>query len=302
MGYRDEREALRQRGAALEQELAEARQEIETLRGRLEGRPLPGSAAGGAEAQRSGLEPRNATARLGSTGGGTLLLFALGLVFCFVGLEALLGPVPATLAVALLVVALLATRLVHIAPPDQALVLCGRRRRTADGREVGYRVVRGGRALRMPLVEQAKAALDLGVFVVRIPVRQATTRDGSPLDVDAEALVKVSSRPALLANAAERFADVPRVRLEQAAQQTLEGTLREAVAKQTARELCEDRDGAARHCIESGDLEKLGLEALGLWIVRVNGRDLESQARERAAHVLRDAEVAEARRRQQGGA
>jgi flotillin len=42
------------------------------------------------------------------------------------------------------------SRFLYICRPNQLLVISGRRRRTEDGSLVGYRVVTGGWALRLP--------------------------------------------------------------------------------------------------------------------------------------------------------
>ena len=44
--------------------------------------------------------------------------------------------------------------LIIICPPNRVAVISGKQNTNADGRKVGYRTVKGGRTLRIPLVEQ----------------------------------------------------------------------------------------------------------------------------------------------------
>jgi flotillin len=48
-------------------------------------------------------------------------------------------------------------------PPNEAAAFSGRKRKLPDGRTVGYRLVRGGAALRIPLLEKVDY-LSLNVF------------------------------------------------------------------------------------------------------------------------------------------
>ena len=41
-----------------------------------------------------------------------------------------------------------------ICQPNEVLIFSGRRRQLADGTEVGYRVIQGGRGFRIPLIEK----------------------------------------------------------------------------------------------------------------------------------------------------
>lgn len=44
--------------------------------------------------------------------------------------------------------------LIVICLPNEMVIITGRRRATKDGREVGYRVLHGGRTLRIPIIER----------------------------------------------------------------------------------------------------------------------------------------------------
>src|SRR5688572_23598318 len=55
--------------------------------------------------------------------------------------------------------------------PNAVAVLSGRRRKLADGRVVGYRMVRGGAALRIPLLEKVEY-LHLNVMTIPLEIKQ----------------------------------------------------------------------------------------------------------------------------------
>ena len=47
-------------------------------------------------------------------------------------------------------------RLMVIVPPNSAAVLTGKQRQLADGTQIGYRTVTGGRTLRVPIIEEVQ--------------------------------------------------------------------------------------------------------------------------------------------------
>ena len=90
------------------------------------------------------------------------------------------------------------------AGPTRSLIFAGRKHRLPDGTAVGYKVVRRGWALRMPLLETV-SRMDMRLFMVEVAVANAYSKGGIPLDVHAIANVKISSDPAHVRNAVERF-------------------------------------------------------------------------------------------------
>jgi flotillin len=64
----------------------------------------------------------------------------------------IMGGVAAGLAV-LMVLMVIYRYLLRICRPNEILIFSGRKHKTSDGRSVGYRVVFGGRGVRIPLVE-----------------------------------------------------------------------------------------------------------------------------------------------------
>lgn len=183
-----------------------------------------------------------------------------------------------------------------ICKPNEILILSGRKRRTGDGQEVGYRVLAGGRAIRIPIVETVKR-MDVTTMPVPVEVRNAYSKGGTPLDIQAIANIKISSDPSVVGNAIERFLDRDHSELTRVAQETLAGYLRGVVATLTPEELNEDRLRFAGHIASdvNRDLIKLGLQLDTLKIQSVSDdiSYLSSLGRKQIALVMRDAEIAE---------
>lgn len=183
-----------------------------------------------------------------------------------------------------------------ICKPNEILILSGRKRRTQDGQKVGYRVLAGGRAIRIPIVETAKR-MDVTTMPVPVEVRNAYSNGGTPLNIQAIANVKISSDPLVMGNAIERFLDRDRSDLARVARETLEGYLRGVVATLTPEELNEDRLRFAERIASdvSHDLTKLGLQldTLKIQSVSDDGDYLSSLGRRQIALIIRDAEIAE---------
>jgi flotillin len=86
--------------------------------------------------------------------------------------------------------------------PNAVAVLSGRKRRLSDGRTVGYRMVKGGAALRIPLLEKVDS---LNVVTIPLEIKRAYTLKGVPISVKAVANVKIRGEDTSLQAAAERF-------------------------------------------------------------------------------------------------
>lgn len=207
----------------------------------------------------------------------------------------IVGGVAAGIAV-LLVLMVIYRYLLRICRPNEILIFSGRKHTTSDGRTVGYRVVFGGRGVRVPIAETVNR-MDVSLISVPIAVQGAYSQGGIPLNVHAIANIKVSTDRRYVGNAIERFLGRDRTEIARVVQQTLEGHLRGVLATMTPEELNEDRLKFSKHLEESAgpDLTKLGLELDVLKIQHVadDGNYLESIGRQRIAEILRTAEVAE---------
>ena len=193
-----------------------------------------------------------------------------------------------------------AARFLYLCRPSEILIFSGRKHRLADGSEVGSRVVFGGRAWRRPLIENVQRMQMLSM-PIDVQVQGAYTKVGIPLKVRAIALIKLSSDPAVVMNAVERFLGRGLGDIQQVAKETLEGNLRGVLATLTPEEVNEDRlkfaDSLAAEVEQ--DLSKLGLhlDVLKIQHVTDDANYLASIGRERIAQVIRDAEIAESNAR-----
>jgi flotillin len=189
--------------------------------------------------------------------------------------------------------------LIVICMPNELVVITGRRRVLDDGSEIGYRLMHGGRTLRIPIVERV-SRIDLGTIPIEVMVKNAYSKGGIPLVVQGIANVKVSGREPVSHNAVERLLNKPFDELMQIAKDTLEGNLRGVLATLTPEEVNEDRLKFAQRLIEEADedLKKLGLELDTLKIQNVTDevKYLDSIGRQKTAEVQKTARVAEAQR------
>ena len=203
------------------------------------------------------------------------------------------------LALAVFFVILIVKSLIVICPPNRVAVISGRKRVLSDGRRVGYRILKGGRTMRIPLLEKV-AWMDLNTIPLDVSVQNAYSRGAIPLNVQGIANVKVSSAEGLLENACERFLQVGSTQIGQIAKETLEANLRGVLATLSPEEVNEDRLKFSQQLIDEADddIKTLGLELDVMKIQNVTDdvNYLESVGRRLTAEVIRDARVAEANR------
>jgi flotillin len=204
------------------------------------------------------------------------------------------------LAAVLLLIVATVRSLIIICPPNRVAVISGRNRQLSDGRTVGYRAIRGGRTLRVPLLERV-SWMELNTIPIEVGVSNAYSRGAIPLNVQGIANVKVSSVEGLLQNSVERFLDVPQQDIAAIAKETLEANLRGVLATLTPEEVNEDRLKFAQTLIDEADddIKTLGLELDVLKIQNVTDEVgyLSSVGRRQTAEVLKEARVAEASRK-----
>ncbi len=196
-------------------------------------------------------------------------------------------------------VLLMIRTLLIIVPPNRVVVISGRSRTTREGDAVGYRVIRGGRAFRIPMLEKV-AWMDLTTIPLDLRVENAYSKGGIPLTIHAVANVKINAHEPQLSNAIERFLEVDRKVLTNIVRDTLEGNLRGVVATLTPEEINQDRLRFAEGLIEEAehDLGNLGIKLDTLKIQNVSDASgyLDSIGRRQTADVLKEARVAEAER------
>lgn len=192
--------------------------------------------------------------------------------------------------------AVLLKQFIYVCRPNEVLIFSGRSRQLADGNEVGYRVVHGGTAYRMPIFEKVDR-MDLTTIPIDLTVHNAYSRGGIPLNVHAIANVKITSDGAKLGNAIERFLGRDPAEIQRVAKESLEGHLRGVLASMTPEEVNEDRLKFAEELVREADadFDKLGLalDTLKVQSVVDEVSYLDSIGRERLANVLSEAEIAE---------
>jgi flotillin len=209
----------------------------------------------------------------------------------FVGGVAIIG--------ALIIIAFIISRIIYICPPNEVLIFSGGHRRIpgTDDRIVGYRVVQGGRGIRIPLIEVVDR-MDLTNMIIELRVHGAYSRGGIPLNVQGVANVKISSKSELLANAIERFLGYTREQIMAVARETLEGNLRGVLSTLTPEEVNQDREKFAGALVHEADVDlaRLGLELDTLKIQHVTDDKgyLDSIGRRQTAVLLKNSRVAEA--------
>ncbi len=201
----------------------------------------------------------------------------------------------ATLAGLLALVAFLKSFLI-IGKPNELLVFSGRRYRLPSGETVGSRAVRGGRSIRLPIIEKVDR-MDMTLMPVDIQIRDAYAKGNIRINVDAVANAKITNDERMLHFAIERLLGKPRAQIRQLVKETLEGTLRGVIAQLTPEEINHDRQKLSERLKQevADDLGRMGLQVDTFKIQHIydDVNYLDSIGRIRIAEVLRDAEIAE---------
>lgn len=188
-------------------------------------------------------------------------------------------------------------KLYYICQPSEVLIFAGLGKTTGDGRKVGYRTVRGGSALRIPVLEEVMR-LDLSNMIIELRVENAYSKGGIPLNVAGVANIKISGDEPEIHNAIERLIGKSQDEIRHIAKETLEGNLRGVMASLTPEQLNEDKITFARTLLEEAedDLQKLGLVLDTLQIQNISDdvRYLDSIGRKQLVELKRDSRIAEA--------
>jgi len=183
-----------------------------------------------------------------------------------------------------------------IGRPNEVVVFSGKKHTLADGTQIGFRVVRGGRSFRFPLLEKVDR-MDMRVMAIDIKIRGAYAKGNIPINVDAVANVKITNDDQLIHHAIERFLGRPQAELRSVAKETLEGTLRGVLALLTPEEVNHDRQKLADSLKAevADDLGRMGLavDTFKIQHVADEVEYLDSISRIKIAEVLKNAEIAE---------
>jgi flotillin len=208
-----------------------------------------------------------------------------------------IGLLVGVIVFAFVILLVVMTRLLYICQPNEVLIFSGSRREMADGRVVGYHIIKGGRRVRRPLIESVDR-MDLTNMPIELAVTGAYSKGGIPLNVHGIANVKIAGSQPVLNNAIERFLGVDRARIMAVTKETLEGNLRGVLATLTPEEVNADKIKFAQALLKEAedDLQHIGLELDTLKIQDVSDdvNYLDSIGRKQSAEVQKRALIAEA--------
>ncbi|HET7618147.1 MAG TPA: SPFH domain-containing protein [Vicinamibacterales bacterium] len=186
-------------------------------------------------------------------------------------------------------------------PPSMVAIFYGRKHTIVDDKgnraTVGFRVVRGGAALRVPVLE-AVQYLSLNIISIPLKIPRAYTKEGVPVTVEAVANVKIAGDDMSLRGAAERFLGMSTDKIKEVIFQTLEGHLRAILGTLTVEEINADRQAFAQKMTDEAavDLKKMGVNIDILTIQQISDEMgyLDALGKKRTAEVKRDAVIGEA--------
>jgi flotillin len=206
-------------------------------------------------------------------------------------------------AAAVLAALILVRNVLYVCPPNEVLVFSGATpRNTAEGKKIAYRIVKGGRTLRIPLLETVDS-MDLSNMIIELKVKGAYSKGGIPLTVQGIANIKVPGEEPLIHNTIERFLGKSRAEIMDVARETLEGNLRGVLSSLTPEQVNQDKEAFANRLTEEAehDLSNLGLvlDTLKIQNVTDDVGYLDSIGRTRSAEVRRNAQIAEAQAKAQ---
>src|SRR5437867_726707 len=222
----------------------------------------------------------------------------------------IMGVEPAAITVALTILlgllgifaamALFARNYIKV-PPSMVAIIYGRKHTIVDDKgvraTVGFRVVRGGAALLIPILEKV-AYLSLNIISIPLKIQRAYTKDGVPVTVEAVANVKIAGDDMALRAAAERFLGMTTEQIKGVIFQTLEGHLRAILGTLTVEEINADRQAFAQKMTDEAalDLKKMGVNIDILTIQQISDEQgyLDALGKKRTAEVKRDAIIGEA--------
>jgi len=185
-----------------------------------------------------------------------------------------------------------------ICSPNEVMIFSGRKIKDKGKEPTEYRVIKGGRALKIPLVETVHT-LPLNTVPIEMDVAGALTKGTIPVNVKAMANVKIAgSMDAGLGNAIERFLGKDPSVIATTAREILEGTLRGIIATMEPEEANANRITLARQVSAeaSEDMQRMGLllDTLKIQEIKDDRGYLDAIARKKNAEVHRDARMVEA--------
>lgn len=182
-------------------------------------------------------------------------------------------------------------------PPNEVMVVYGRKRKTPDGKLVGYRVITGGSALIWPIFEEYRS-ISLNLIQIALRIENTPNVDGVLITVEAVGNVKISSEPELLNAAIERFLGYDTQEIEKTIHDILEGQLRQIIGTLTVEEVVQKREKITEQVTQNAavDLAKIGIRCDLILVNRISDNQgyIEALGKKRTAEVIRDASIGQA--------
>jgi flotillin len=175
-----------------------------------------------------------------------------------VNMEALLALLGVAF-VAFVALVLIIKNVLYVCQPNEVLIFSGRQRRTEDGKLFGYKIIRGGRAIRIPLFETVER-MDLTNMIIEVQVKNAYSKGGIPLSIQGVANIKIPGEEPLLNNTVERFLGRSRDSIMKTARETLEGNLRGVLATMTPEQVNTDKETFAQRLAAEADSQAQATE------------------------------------------
>jgi flotillin len=188
---------------------------------------------------------------------------------------------------------------VVICEPNEIAIISGKQRKRADGERVGYRVLRGGRGFKWPLIESVKR-LPLTTRTIKINLDKVLCSGMIPIEVEGRANIKLAGRHEDgLENAIERFLGKNEDVIDKTAIQIIEGNVRGTLAGFTPEQANVNRIDHVNSIVERSrvQLTQLGVVLDAFQILSISDKHghLEAIGRKRNSEVQKEAKVAEAK-------
>jgi flotillin len=182
--------------------------------------------------------------------------------------------------------------LVRKVGPNEALIIYGL------GTHGQPRVIKGGGAVVLPLIQSAKSlSLELMSFDVA-PQQDLYTRQGVAVNVEAVAQIKVKSDPDSIRVAAEQLLTKAAQEREGLIRLVMEGHLRGIVGQLTVEEIVKQPEMVAdrMRATSADDMDKMGLEIVSFTIKEVKDQNeyIKNMGRPDVAAIRRQADIATA--------
>jgi flotillin len=152
-------------------------------------------------------------------------------------------------------------------PPNQVLVVSGRKIQRPDGSFVGFRIVKGGGTFVWPIVERADS-ISLEVLTIEMPGLKARTNNGAAVEADCASQIKIDSDDRAIGAAIEHFLSKKPEEIKNVIRPVLEKNLNQVLAASNIQDLSQNPGACAAkaQAAASEDLRKMGVNVISLTI------------------------------------